>query len=368
MIIELKAELERVATEIGATFTSKSNSELQDFAQGFDFASPLINLKPIETYGQDIIASGAIRYDFRFELFFLTNFAKSDHLEDTKDVLIDDMTQLSELFFTTLNKNQNQYFINPSWKWTNGILRQYLSNLTCGIQASIFIDTSCNRVEDGFIPTIPPIDPPETFDELVALIGRGYAYPQPTGQTTVFRTSDDADIEATIFAPIRAANSLKAINSLAPGSFTILNNNSEFGNTDRHTDTEGLQDYGATGGALLDYIVDNLTGLAISVDNASEAWNDNIDNAAASTKNGFTDWFSPNDNQFKSIADRENSSWHFDYTPFNDRPLFFAGANYWTSTTRPNATTIAFGFQTTFNIAGFSKTGSLSRWIMRKHF
>lgn len=149
MIIELKAELERVATEVGAIFTSKSNSELQDFVQDFNFTNPLINLKPIETYGQDIIASGAIRYDFRFELFFLTNFQKSDHLEDTKDILIDEMTKLSELYFSTLNKNEQRYFINPSWTWTNNILRQYLSNLTCGVKAVIFIDTACNTVDDS---------------------------------------------------------------------------------------------------------------------------------------------------------------------------------------------------------------------------
>ena len=148
MIIELKAELERVATDIGATFSSRSNPELQDFAQQFDFATQLINLKPIENYNQNVIAGGAIRYDFQLELFFLTKFAKSDHLEDTKDALIDDMAKLSELFFSTLNENKNRFFINPAWKWTNNILRQYLSNLTCGVRAVIFIDTACNTVQD----------------------------------------------------------------------------------------------------------------------------------------------------------------------------------------------------------------------------
>lgn len=148
MIIELKAELERVAGVVGATFSSKSNPELQDFAQQFDFSTPLINLKPIENYNQNIIDSGAIRYDYRIELFFLTKFGKSDHLEDTKDVLIDEMTKLSELYFSTLNKNEQRYFINPSWSWTNNILRQYLSNLTCGVRAVILIDTACNTVAD----------------------------------------------------------------------------------------------------------------------------------------------------------------------------------------------------------------------------
>ena len=148
MIIELKAELERVAGVVSATFSSRSNPELEDFAQQFDFATPLINLRPIENYNQNIIASGAIRYDFQLELFFLTKFAKSDHAEDTKDVLIDEMAKLSELFFSTLNENENRFFINPAWTWTNNILRQYLSNLTCGVRAVIFIDTACNTVQD----------------------------------------------------------------------------------------------------------------------------------------------------------------------------------------------------------------------------
>ena len=148
MIIELKAELERVAGVVSATFSSRSVPELQDFAQQFDFATPLINLRPIENYNQNIIASGAIRYDFQLELFFLTKFVRSDHLEDTKDVLIDEMAKLSELYFSTLNKNENRFFINPSWTWTNNILRQYLSNLTCGVRAVIFIDTACNTVQD----------------------------------------------------------------------------------------------------------------------------------------------------------------------------------------------------------------------------
>ncbi len=148
MIIELKGELERVAGEVSATFSSRSNPELEDFAQQFDFATPLINLRPIENYNQNIIASGAIRYDFQLELFFVTKFAKSDHEEDTKDVLIDEMAKLSELFFSTLNENENRFFINPAWTWTNNILRQHTSNLLCGVRAVIFIDTACNTVQD----------------------------------------------------------------------------------------------------------------------------------------------------------------------------------------------------------------------------
>lgn len=364
MIIELKAELERVANEVGANFTSKSNSELQDFVQEYDFTNPLINLKPIETYGQDIIASGAIRYDFRFELFFLTKFAKSDHLEDTKDVLIDDMTQLSELFFTTLNKNQNQYFINPSWKWTNGILRQYLSNLTCGVHASIFIDTSCNRVEDGFIPPTLPVDPPENWDELVALIGRGYNYPQPTGQTTVFRTGDDADIEQSVFSPIRAANTLKAQNGLV--DFLTLVNNNSFGNTDRFTDSEGGQDYDGTGGSLIDYVVDNYRGLAwFRIVQSSDNWDNSIDNGVSSSQNSFSDWFIPSLKNLLSIQKViTGSALNMNYSPFN----ISTTSDLWSSTTRPDSTTQANNMRIIFRTNFSNKTNLVTYLICRKHF
>lgn len=147
MIVQLKNELARVAQVVGAEFSCRSNPELQDFAQQFDFTiKPLINLLPIKTYNQNIIASGAIRYDFRFELYFLTIFRKSDTLEMNKDILIDGMSDLSEKFFSTLNKNEALYFINPQWSWSNEIIRQYLSNLACGVHATINIDTACNRI------------------------------------------------------------------------------------------------------------------------------------------------------------------------------------------------------------------------------
>lgn len=146
MIVELKNELDRISIIVGATFVSKSNAELQGFSQSYDFASPLINLKPIISYKQNIIAGGAIRYNFRFEIYFLTKFPKSDTLNSNKDVLIDEMILLSEKFYSNLNKNKMLYFINPKWDWTNEILRQYLSNLTLGVRSVIDIDTACNRI------------------------------------------------------------------------------------------------------------------------------------------------------------------------------------------------------------------------------
>ena len=146
MILQLKNELARVANEVDAAFSCRSHPEFEDAAQQFDFARPAINLLPIQAYKQQISDGGTMRYDFVFELYFLTKFAKSDTLEQNKDILIDQMESLSQAYFFELNKNELLYFINPFWSWNNQVIRQYLSNLTCGVKSAITIDTACNRV------------------------------------------------------------------------------------------------------------------------------------------------------------------------------------------------------------------------------
>ena len=44
---------------------------------------------------------------------------------------------------------------------------------------------------------------PSTWSEMVAEYGQGYPYAPLTGQTTSYRTGDDANIESTIFSPAR---------------------------------------------------------------------------------------------------------------------------------------------------------------------
>jgi len=195
-----------------------------------------------------------------------------------------------------------------------------------------------------------------TWDRLVALAGRGYNYPQPTGQTTVYRTGDDADIEATIFAPIRAANSLKAQNSLA--DFTTLNNTNSFGNTNRFTDVNGLQIYGDN------YIIDNYTGLgwyALKIDiTGLTLWDELIDLGVSSNQNSFDDWFIPNITQAYSL-NNDNSV----LSVFNNAAFFY----FSTSTTRSQSTTQAIRPTSTNFIGGFmNKTQIFESLLCRKHF
>lgn len=200
---------------------------------------------------------------------------------------------------------------------------------------------------------------PSTFAEFVTTYGRGSEYVPPTGQTTVYRTGDDADIEATIFgATNRNAQTLKARNTLA--SFKVLNNNNSFGNTNRFTDDLGGQTYTSN------YVIDNYTGLAIFTTLLSSVnWNDNIDAALASTSAGFSDWFAANLKQALSIADLSLIG-ILNYAPFN----FSVALNV--STTSGEVTTNAFFIRQNTHTSGLvdsgAKTGSRSMILMRKHF
>lgn len=335
MIIELKDEFKRISAAVGATFSCRSHPEMEKFTQTHDFTTPIINLLPVEDINQNIMDSGAVRYDFRFKLYFLTNFNKSDTLEANKDVLLDTMIALSEAFYRELNKNEALLFIRPNWTWKNNLARQYLSNLTLGCVTDVFIDTSCARSPSP----IPAPLPPETFDELVALIGRGYNYTQPTGQITIFTTNDDADVEATVFAPpIREANSLKAQNSLA--NFFTLNNNNSYGNLNRFTDTAGGQNYDGTGGDIADVVVDNYTGLAIfRLPQSTTDWLTAIANSRVFSIGGLANWFIPNKFIMNSIKNHTSTSGAtgLNYPPFN-----VSIGNLWISTTNGANTNQAY--------------------------
>ena len=147
MIIQIKNEFRRITEDVlGNTFSSLSISELEDFSQNYDFSKPLCNLAPIIEIEDNKMISGAIRHNFRLKLQFLTKFAKSNHKEDTKDLLIDTMIEFSQNWFRQLDKNEQLFWIQPFWQWKLTVLRQHTSNLLCGVQADVFIDAACNTV------------------------------------------------------------------------------------------------------------------------------------------------------------------------------------------------------------------------------
>jgi len=138
-----------------------------------------------------------------------------------------------------------------------------------------------------------------------APIAKVYPYTPPTGQTSVFRTGDDADIEATITAPLRKSG---IVNPLVD-FFNLLNNNDFDIDKKRFTNTKGGTAYTDVGGgltsdgAISDYFIDHYTGLGwFRILQANALFNAQIDAALAATFGGFSDWFVPNKFQFESIS------------------------------------------------------------------
>lgn len=165
---------------------------------------------------------------------------------------------------------------------------------------------------DGSPPSPPGgVTSSDTWDTIVAELGRGYHYPI-SSQTTSYRTGDEANIESTIFNAARATNSKKLLNGLS--DFTTLVNNNAFGNTNRFTDENGLQVYGS------DYAIDHYTGLGwYLIEQGTATWNDQIDNALAASNIaglGYSDWFLASASQVFSIMDAEQNI-AFNYSPFS---------------------------------------------------
>lgn len=206
------------------------------------------------------------------------------------------------------------------------------------------------------VTTTPAVDP-HTLDR---------NWPGPSGQTTSFRTGDDADIEATIFASIRSNTDRIIVGKL---NFTTLAENNSFGNTNVFTDDGGLQTYAN------DLIIDNFTGLMWYriAQGSSPDWNTAIDGALASSQGTHTDWFVPNRTQITTIADQETTNGRpLNYSPFN----LDLDHQYWTSTTTDSNTTRAWALLTA-NVSFYgavsintkTNTNVNNKYLLcRKHF
>lgn len=191
--------------------------------------------------------------------------------------------------------------------------------------------------------------------------GNLYERPLLTGQTTSYRTGDDAwNLQNGIYTYNRPANPLTVsqLDDQAVSPFITLKEVNAFATLDRFTDDAGGQTYAN------DYIIDHLTGLGwYNVFSTSETWNDAIDNAMASTQNGFNDWRVNNYNEYSSIRNYDVvHSQQIDYPPFNHTDL----TAKWTSTTYTLNTVNAWFFQ-----AGVSvkiKTGLGINLLVRNHY
>jgi len=211
---------------------------------------------------------------------------------------------------------------------------------------------------------------PNSWDDMVAAYGQGYMYPPPTGQTTSYRVGDDAWVEQNIFAAARAAQKLKVFNTLV--DFVTLQNNNVFGNKNRFTDTAGGQEYGTgSNGSVANYIIDHYTGLGIYYYNGGGTllWNDEIDDAVNLTYNGWSDYFLPSTNQYRSIL-QFISAGVLNYPPFN-----YSTTTYIRTSTSTSADYVLAFRPWGSNLNNYieyrqakSNTGMRAPYFMRKHF
>lgn len=159
--------------------------------------------------------------------------------------------------------------------------------------------------------------------------GIAYCRPQPTGQTTIYRTGDNGDHLALgtydYTPPPYPIHTVKLVN------FVTLENNNIYGNTLRFTDELGTQVF--ANGVFIDHFTKLMWAILRSFGN----FNDSIDYANNYIDAlGNSDYRLANENEKNSIYDVENLG--FNYAPLNTF-WTYSGTNYHTSTTNKFATT-----------------------------
>jgi hypothetical protein len=252
----------------------------------------------------------------------------------------------------------------------------------CGSASVTNTDSSYNAtVDEGdtlVLPDISHIDsdgtptptPAQTvFTCTPAIIPTGITYQRPllTGQLTSYVTGDDgyhAINNPYSVAPVCPISYAK-LDILDATPFLTLVSNNAFGNKNRFTDSVGGQDYNGTGGSLVDYVIDHLTGIGwIRQTQGLLTWSVGIANSEAATNIGFSDWKTPNRNEIQSVLDF-NITDRWNYAPFN------IGTNsIYTSTTNNQNTTQAYYIQqvTSGNLIVSSKTSALYHVYCRNHY
>jgi len=155
-----------------------------------------------------------------------------------------------------------------------------------------------------------------------------------TGQTTSYRTGDDADLLTGRLA-----------------SFLVLAENNPFGNTNRFTAIDGTQTY--TANIAIDWSTYNGTEVLgwYMVRQTAAAWNTAIDNGLAFSTGSYTSgWRLPNIMELISLIDWEQLiTQKLYYPPFN-----FTSTNLISSTTCKNTTTTCYYLSASTSIPIFT--------------
>jgi len=173
-----------------------------------------------------------------------------------------------------------------------------------------------------------------------------------TGATTSVRTGDDGDLE-----------------NGRGSSWTVLEHNNGFGNTNRFTDTLGTQVYAndiVIDWAYWDQVNDTVCGW-YSVAQTGATWNQAIDGALALSTGGYSDWFLPNLMEQLSICQLELSGGQMillNYAPFN-YDITAQSERLWTSTRTESVR--AYIIVENANFQGVNTTNS-SSWMAKRIF
>lgn len=194
--------------------------------------------------------------------------------------------------------------------------------------------------------------------------GIAYARPQPSGQTTSFRTGDDAWHWANNTWDYTDAGTLAVLDASAGSPFLTLTNDNAFGNKNRFTNSLGTQTtYDGTNGETAFYCIDHLTGLGWYLSRTFGNWNDAIDNGESATYAGFSDWRLGSLSEQLTLMNREVTG-YLNYAPFN----FASTASYYnTSTTSKITTTEAIKWNREDIIATLKTTGAFGMYC-RNHY
>jgi hypothetical protein len=171
-----------------------------------------------------------------------------------------------------------------------------------------------------------------------------------TGQTTIFRTGDDAD---------RRAEGRDV-------DFFTLPSNNPFGNTNRFTDELGGQTY--TNNIVIDWSTYNgatVLGYRRTTNGVDITWNNAIDGALAVSIGAFTTgWRLPNIIEMTNLWNGE-SSLGFNYSPLNITHT----SGMWLGNTLKAATTLAWLSSTYGQIVYVAKTNAVNiRYIPCRTF
>jgi len=188
-----------------------------------------------------------------------------------------------------------------------------------------------------------------------------------TGQLTSYRTGDEAWHVANgsydTTSPASPVSYAELDQSAANPFLTLVSNNA-FGNKNRLTDDLGTQIY-ASG-----LVICHLTGwMWYNVLQGTNSWNAAIDNAAASTQGGYSDWMIPLFEQYLTIANAEMNE-TLNYAPFNISGV----RRFWTPTTNLTDTLRKYVFMTVisatqaYNMTREARTGAHNYLLVRKHY